>query len=66
MQPVAGRTNQEYNDRKRRRGTLWLEATLKDSGCTGEAKWSESIAVGSEKFAKRIKEGLGVRAKGRE
>jgi len=44
----------------------WLEASLRDGGCVREEKWTESIAVGSEEFAKRIKEGLGVRAKGRE
>jgi len=44
----------------------WLEAALRDGGCVREGKWTESIAVGSEEFAGRIKEGLGVRAKGRE
>jgi putative transposase len=31
-----------------------------------EVKWSESIAVGSEAFVERVKEELGIRAKGRE
>jgi putative transposase len=44
----------------------WLEASLKDGGGVREAEWTESIAVGSEEFTERIKERLGVRAKGRE
>ena len=44
----------------------WLKASLKDGGGVRKAKWTESIAVGSEEFTKRIKEGLGVRGKGRE
>jgi hypothetical protein len=39
---------------------------LRDGGFVREGKWTESIAVGNEEFVKRIKEGLGVRAKGRE
>jgi putative transposase len=44
----------------------WVEEALKHGKGIREAKWSESIAVGSEAFVERTKEELGIRAEGRE
>ena len=43
----------------------WVDATLEKKGCMRDAKWTESVAVGSEGFVKKIKNGLGLRARGR-
>ena len=43
-----------------------MDEALKDGNSVREAKWSESIAVGSQGFVERTKEKLGVRAKARK
>jgi hypothetical protein len=43
-----------------------VHEALKDGNGVRDAKWSESLAVGSEGFVERTKEQLGIRAKGRE
>jgi len=43
----------------------WVEEILKTQNYDRESKWSQSIAVGSKSFVERIKEKLGIRAKGR-
>ena len=43
----------------------WVEEAISDSGNTRQPQWSESIAVGSEKFVQGILEKLHVRGKGR-
>ena len=65
---VAGRTGQEYNQRKNRNGAFWewVEEILKTKNYVRESKWSQSIAVGSKSFVEGIKEKLGIRAKGRK
>jgi putative transposase len=44
----------------------WVEETLKEGGHLRDEKWTESVAVGSEKFVTATKEKLGFKAKGRE
>jgi putative transposase len=44
----------------------WVDEALKDGRSGRDARWSESIAVGSEEFVERTKEELGIRAKSRE
>jgi len=44
----------------------WVEETLERGGLERRPEWTESIAVGGEAFVRRIKEGLGIRAKGRK
>jgi hypothetical protein len=61
LQEVASFTS--YN-RFRAAHREWLEAALRDGGAVREGKWTESIAAGSEEFAKRVKEGLGARTRG--
>jgi len=78
MQLVAGRTGQEFNQRKGRKGAYWEDryhATAVESGIdeylgNGETsrqdEWSKSIAVGSQSFVDTVKALLGFRAKGRD
>jgi putative transposase len=56
----------ETYDQLRAAHGSWVDETLKDGHGVREDKWSESIAVGSEEFVERTKEGLGVRAKARK
>ncbi len=44
----------------------WVEEALEGSGHERRPEWTESIAVGGEAFVRRIKERLGIRAKGRK
>lgn len=44
----------------------WVEETLKEGSHFRDEKWTESVAVGSEKFVRATKEKLGLKAKGRE
>jgi len=45
----------------------WVEEALeRQSYCKREARWTESIAVGSEAFVRETKEKLGIKAIGRE
>jgi len=44
----------------------WVEETLNAGNHIREGKWSESIAVGSERFVMNTWDRLGIRAKGRE
>ncbi len=39
---------------------------MQDENIGRKTKWSQSIAVGSEAYIKKIKEALGFRAKGRK
>jgi hypothetical protein len=56
----------ETYDQLRAAHRSWVDEALKDGDSVREAKWSESIAVGSEEFVKRTKEELGIRAMGRK
>ena len=53
-------------DQLREAHRSWVDEALKDGISSREARWSESIAVGSEEFVRRTKEELSIRAKGRE
>jgi REP element-mobilizing transposase RayT len=44
----------------------WVEAGLTGNNSVRDSKWTESIAVGSKGFVDRVKDELGIRAKGRE
>jgi putative transposase len=44
----------------------WVEESLMEVGRFRDAKWTESVAVGSEAFVAATKEALGYKAKGRE
>ena len=44
----------------------WVERSLKGSNRIRESKWTQSIAVGNKQFIEKIKEQLGVRARGRK
>jgi putative transposase len=44
----------------------WVEKSLEEGIHYRDQKWTESVAVGSEKFVKATKEKLGFKAKGRE
>jgi putative transposase len=45
----------------------WIEDYLGDNGeKTREEEWTRSIAVGSKSFVEKVKDLLGVRAKGRD
>jgi len=37
---------------------------LEDGDCVREGKWTQSIAIGSERFVENTKQQLGIRAKG--
>ena len=43
----------------------WIDSAIQDANNDREAKWSQSISVGSEAYIKKIKETLGFRARGR-
>ncbi len=77
---VAGRTGQEYNVRKNRKGAFWedryhatavesnrwMDSAMPTDNRGKEDKWTQSIAVGSKTFIEQMKEALGFRAKGRK
>lgn len=44
----------------------WVMEALASQNHFRESRWTESIAVGTERFAKAIQEKLGVKAKGRQ
>ena len=44
----------------------WVATFLKDGNCVREGKWTQSIAVGGERFVNDTKHALGIRAKGRK
>jgi hypothetical protein len=44
----------------------WLEESLHADDHHREGKWTESVAVGSERFVTAMKERLGIKVKGRE
>jgi REP element-mobilizing transposase RayT len=44
----------------------WIEDSLNRKSLVRDKKWTESVAVGSELFAKTTKTKLGIRAKGRK
>jgi hypothetical protein len=44
----------------------WVEGSLSKGMHFRDARWTESVAVGSEGFVTATKEKLGVKAKGRE
>lgn len=44
----------------------WIAAALQYQQCQRQAQWSESLAVGSESFIKRIDQALGYRKPGRK
>ncbi len=53
-------------DRLRAAHRSWVHETLKDGNRVRDAKWRESLAVGSEGFVESTKEELGIRAIGRK
>jgi len=56
----------ETYDQLRAAHRSWVDEALKDGESVREAKWSESISVGSEEFVERTKEELGIRARARK
>lgn len=44
----------------------WVEGALNDHTHLRQAHWTEAIAVGSDRFAERVKEQLGITARHRE
>ncbi|BBO80454.1 hypothetical protein DSCO28_10200 [Desulfosarcina ovata subsp. sediminis] len=44
----------------------WIDSAIQDENTGREVKWSQSIAVGSEAYIKKIKETLGFRVRGRK
>jgi putative transposase len=44
----------------------WIDSAIQNDNNGRENKWSQSIAVGSEAYIKKIKEALGSRVKGRK
>jgi putative transposase len=44
----------------------WVEKSLEEEILSRDQKWTESVAVGSEKFVEATKEKLSFKAKGRE
>jgi putative transposase len=44
----------------------WVESEIEHNHCDKEDRWTQSIAVGSRAFVEKMKEGLGLRAKGRK
>jgi REP element-mobilizing transposase RayT len=72
IQLVAGRTAQAYNMRKKRKGAFWEDryhaTAVQDDkgGHTRDAKWRQSIAVGSKVFIEDVKDQQGYKAIGRK
>ena len=44
----------------------WVDSAMQTDNSDKENKWTQSIAVGSKTFVKKMKEALGFRAKGRK
>jgi putative transposase len=44
----------------------WIDSVIQSENNNREAKWSQSIAVGSEAYINKIKEALDFRARGRK
>jgi len=44
----------------------WVDSAIQAENKGREAKWTQSIAVGSEPFIEKVKEALGFRARGRK
>jgi len=44
----------------------WVDSAIQAENKGRQAKWTQSIAVGSEPFFEKIKEALGFRARGRK
>ena len=44
----------------------WVEESISRDDQHRDRKWTESVAVGSEGFVTAMKEGLGIKVKGRE
>jgi hypothetical protein len=44
----------------------WVEKSLEEEILSRDERWTESVAVGSERFVEAAKEELGLKAKGRE
>ena len=75
---IAGRTGQEYNIRKKRKGAFWedryhataveaepqVNESLANSTNYRQSGWSENVAVGSRNFVDTIHSELGLRGKG--
>jgi REP-associated tyrosine transposase len=62
LQNIFAIDNQEQFQREHRQ---WVESELKVRANTRKVLWSESIAVGSEKFVNEIRQQLGLRVRGR-
>lgn len=58
IQLIAGRTGQEYNQRKNRKA--WIDEGLAKGNPFREDQWTEGLAVGGEDFVKEIRDSLGV------
>ena len=71
---VAGRTGQEYDERKNRNGAYWEDryhATAIETGehllrcfTVRDDKWTRNVAVGGEQFIRKIKADLSTKALG--
>lgn len=57
MQLIAGRTAQEYNQRKSRNAALGQQMLRRDES------WSRSLAVGSQAFVEKVRAELGIKAR---
>ncbi len=55
----------DNQERFRQEHRHWVEAELQADVKKRKSLWSESIAIGSEGFIKKIQRQLGLRAKGR-
>ena len=73
IQLLASRVGQEYNKRKKRKGAFWeasckqrVDEEIATMNQTRDSKWTESIAVGSERFIDATKNLLGIKEKGRK
>ena len=56
----------ETHERLKQTHFKWVGSAIQDKNNGREAKWTQSIAVGSESFIEKIKEALGFKARGRK
>ncbi len=56
----------EYYDDLKDAHYKWVDKEMQTDNSGKENKWTQSIAVGSKTFIKKLKEALGFRATGRK
>ena len=44
----------------------WVASFLEDGNCVHEGKWTQRIAVGTQKFVENTRKKFGIRANGRQ